>query len=97
MVVVTSIISWLIPDMPAILREQIRRENYITNEIILRTELQRAQGIDIDATYDASPADDRASSASYSPRRSEDGIPMEIRARPGKGAGDMKEEEKTEV
>nr|KAG5704950.1 hypothetical protein BaRGS_022792 [Batillaria attramentaria] len=49
-VVVTSLMAWLIPDVPTLLKEQIRREAYITSEIILRTELQRARGDEIDAT-----------------------------------------------
>ncbi|BFZ24946.1 hypothetical protein BsWGS_27984 [Bradybaena similaris] len=43
-VVVTSLLSWLIPDIPSDLREQIRRETYVTNEIVLATELKRARG-----------------------------------------------------
>lgn len=44
MVVVTSLLAWLIPDIPSDLREQIRREKYVTNEIVLATELKRARG-----------------------------------------------------
>ncbi|XP_064627237.1 anoctamin-5-like isoform X2 [Lineus longissimus] len=43
-VILTSIIAWLIPDVPHKLKLLIRRENYITNEIILRTELERFRG-----------------------------------------------------
>ena len=52
-VVVTSILAWLIPDVPSVLKEQIRREAYITNEIVLTTELRRAQGINVDKTSSA--------------------------------------------
>ena len=43
-VVITGLIAWLIPDVPAELKVQIRKEAYISNEIIIRTELLRAQG-----------------------------------------------------
>ncbi|XP_070190756.1 anoctamin-4-like isoform X3 [Littorina saxatilis] len=91
-VVVTSLISWLIPDMPTMLREQIRRENYITNEIVLRTELQRAHGVDMDdidyhdggSTRRGGDGDAGSyDSEKYSPRRSED-IPMDVRSRPNR-------------
>ncbi|XP_064600079.1 anoctamin-1-like isoform X3 [Liolophura sinensis] len=42
-VVLTSLIAWMIPDMPIKLKNQIHRENRIINEVILKTELQRAQ------------------------------------------------------
>ena len=34
----------MIPDMPRKLREQVRREAYLANEIILKTELKIARG-----------------------------------------------------
>lgn len=43
-VVASSFIAWLIPDVPAKLKEQIRREAYVTNEVILKIELLRARG-----------------------------------------------------
>ncbi|CAH1800011.1 unnamed protein product [Owenia fusiformis] len=43
-VVTTSIIAWLIPDVPRKLQEQVKRESYVTNEIIIQTELERAHG-----------------------------------------------------
>ncbi|XP_076076765.1 anoctamin-1-like isoform X4 [Mytilus galloprovincialis] len=43
-VFITGLIAWLIPDVPAQLKVQIRREAYISNEIIIKTELLRAQG-----------------------------------------------------
>ena len=84
-VVVTSLLAWLIPDIPTLLKEQIRRETYITNEIVLRTELQRAQGIDIDhnapARAEAGGGDTGSyDSERYSPRLSED-IEMDVRHR----------------
>lgn len=36
-------VRWAIPDMSAELRDQIRREAYITNEIIIRQEAERAR------------------------------------------------------
>ncbi len=45
-VMTTSAIAYLIPDMPRKLREQVRREAYLTNEIILKTELEIARGHD---------------------------------------------------
>ena len=97
-VVVTSMIAWLIPDIPTILKEQIRREAYITNEIILRTELQRAQGIDIgnvDVTASVERIADVEDSYHYSPQHSD--IEMEVRHRPGGGEGDREVEEKTYI
>lgn len=60
----------MIPDVPTLLKEQIRREAYVTSEIILHTELQRAQGIDVGGAA----LDDKNSieSERYSPRHSED-------------------------
>ena len=43
-IVVTSALAYLIPDMPRKLREQVRREAYLANEIILKTELKIARG-----------------------------------------------------
>lgn len=43
-VVITGLIAWLIPDVPAKLKLHIRREAYMSNEIIIKTELLRAQG-----------------------------------------------------
>ena len=42
MIVVTSLVAYVIPDMPAKLRKQMRQENRLTNEIILKFELVRA-------------------------------------------------------
>ena len=42
--VTTSFIAWLIPDRPVSLANQVRREAYLANEIILKTELHRARG-----------------------------------------------------
>lgn len=38
------ILKWCIPDMSGELRDRIRREAYITNEIIIKQETLRAQG-----------------------------------------------------
>ncbi|KAL5010330.1 hypothetical protein ScPMuIL_012635 [Solemya velum] len=46
-VVMTSLIAWLIPDMPAKLKKRIRREAYITNEIVIKTELMRSHGEEV--------------------------------------------------
>ncbi len=40
----TGIIAYLIPDIPKKLNEQVRREAYLTNEIILKTEFIISQG-----------------------------------------------------
>ncbi|KAK7494503.1 hypothetical protein BaRGS_00014156 [Batillaria attramentaria] len=81
-VVVTSLMAWLIPDVPTLLKEQIRREAYITSEIILRTELQRARGDEIDATPVTSGDAGSYGSDRYSPRTSDDDLEMEMRRRP---------------
>lgn len=44
MVVITSLIAWLIPDVPAKVKKQIRRETYIANEIVIKTEYEKARG-----------------------------------------------------
>lgn len=41
--IVMILVRWCIPDMPADLRDRIRREAYITNEIIIKQETIRAQ------------------------------------------------------
>jgi hypothetical protein len=38
------VVRWCIPDMSSLLRDQIRREAYITNEIIIQQETMRARG-----------------------------------------------------
>ncbi|KAK3782661.1 hypothetical protein RRG08_037665 [Elysia crispata] len=75
-VVITSLIAWLIPDVPTLLKEQIRREAYITNEIVLKTELRRAHGEEV--TRDLIQAinyhlSDDESVPRYSPQLSDDG------------------------
>lgn len=40
---VMIIVKWGIPDIPSNLRDRIRREAYITNEIIIKQETLRAQ------------------------------------------------------
>lgn len=37
------VVKWGIPDIPSNLRDRIRREAYITNEIIIKQEMIRAQ------------------------------------------------------
>ena len=37
-------IKWIVPNMNRNLRDKIRRESYVTNEIIIRTELLKAKG-----------------------------------------------------
>ena len=39
---VMILVRWCIPDMSSELRDKIRRETYITNEIIIQQEAQRA-------------------------------------------------------
>lgn len=41
--IVMIIVKWGIPDIPSDLRDKIRREAYITNEIIIKQETLRAQ------------------------------------------------------
>lgn len=42
---VMIIVRWVIPDTPRELRDQIRREAYLTNEIIIKQEATRAVGL----------------------------------------------------
>ena len=37
-------IKWLVPSVSRDLRDRMRREAYVTNEIIIQTELLKAQG-----------------------------------------------------
>jgi hypothetical protein len=37
-------IKWIVPNISKDLREKMRREAYVTNEIIIRTELLKAKG-----------------------------------------------------
>ncbi|XP_071441866.1 anoctamin-1-like [Hetaerina americana] len=41
-VLVMLLVHWIIPDVPKSLRDRIRREAYLTNEIIIRRETERA-------------------------------------------------------
>ncbi|GFS73478.1 anoctamin [Trichonephila clavipes] len=41
----TTLLRWLIPDVPKKLMERIRHENFITNEIMIAQELKRAKGL----------------------------------------------------
>ena len=43
MILTSSLIAFIIPDMPRKLKEQAGQEAYLTNEVILRTELEIAQ------------------------------------------------------
>lgn len=46
------LVRWCIPDMSQELRDQIRREAYITNEIIIKQETLRARmGSTVQAFY----------------------------------------------
>ena len=40
------ILRWIIPDVPSKISEKIRREAYLTNEIIIKKEMLRSRGID---------------------------------------------------
>jgi hypothetical protein len=42
--IVMIVVRWCIPDMSSLLRDQIRREAYITNEVIIQQETMRARG-----------------------------------------------------
>lgn len=42
---ITSLMRWIIPDVPQKLRQQMRQHNYLTNELILQQEFQRAKEI----------------------------------------------------
>lgn len=41
--VVVIAVQWCIPDIPSLLKDQIKREAYLTNEIIIQHETQRAR------------------------------------------------------
>jgi hypothetical protein len=43
--VCVMMLKWWIPDAPKKLQDQIRKENYLTNEIIIKQEMLRARGV----------------------------------------------------
>ncbi|XP_050306714.1 anoctamin-1 isoform X2 [Anthonomus grandis grandis] len=53
-VLVMIIVKWCIPDMPGELRDKIRREAYITNEIIIKEESRRARCSEMQHTHSES-------------------------------------------
>ena len=40
-------IKWIVPSVSRDLKDRMRREAYVTNEIIIRTELLKARGVDL--------------------------------------------------
>ncbi|XP_054712221.1 anoctamin-5-like [Uloborus diversus] len=60
---VTTLTRWIIPDVPKKLREKIRHENFITNEIIIAQELRRAKGYCPNLKEGGSPSGDTYSNA----------------------------------
>lgn len=40
-----SLVRWMIPDVPKRLKEQIRHETFLTNEMMIEQELRRARGL----------------------------------------------------
>lgn len=42
------LLRWLIPDVPRTLRQHIRQHAYLTNELIMQQELQRAKELGIE-------------------------------------------------
>ncbi|XP_034248774.1 anoctamin-1-like isoform X2 [Thrips palmi] len=54
-VFVMILVRWCIPDMSSSLRDQIRRETYITNEIIIRQETARARQLCRSCSPDGGP------------------------------------------
>lgn len=53
-VMVVLFVGWCIPDIPGHLKEQIRREVFITNEIIIHQEAMRARGYRVSEGTDSS-------------------------------------------
>ncbi|XP_052808773.1 anoctamin-1-like isoform X3 [Mya arenaria] len=47
-VVLTSLVAYAIPDVPAKVKKQIRREAYVSSEIVIKTELDKARGKSVD-------------------------------------------------
>ncbi|KAJ8869133.1 hypothetical protein PR048_030701 [Dryococelus australis] len=47
-------VQWLIPDMSRKLRDEIRREAYLTSELIIKQETLRARGLAVEATPSSS-------------------------------------------
>jgi hypothetical protein len=41
--VLNLLLKWIIPDVPQSLRQQIRQQQYLTNELIMHQELKRAK------------------------------------------------------
>ncbi|XP_071549184.1 anoctamin-1-like isoform X2 [Panulirus ornatus] len=72
-------IKWLIPDMPFRLQEQIRREAYVTNELIVEQELRRARGDTDDNTASSSPMRSPFRRQYSEPARSKNGHDVRFR------------------
>lgn len=56
-VLVVLLVKWCVPDTPARLKEQIRREAYITNEIIIAEEAARSRRGSIGESTPITPSD----------------------------------------
>ena len=63
----TSLMRWIIPDVPQQLRQQMRQHAYLTNELIMQQEYKRAKEMGSDSNKPpnnaAQRADGRLSSA----------------------------------
>ncbi|XP_042233374.1 anoctamin-1-like isoform X2 [Homarus americanus] len=76
--VIIMFIKWIIPDMPFRLQEQIRREAYVTNELIVEQELRRARG-DTENTSSSSPVRSPLRRMYSEPARSKNGHDVRFR------------------
>lgn len=46
-ILLTGLIDYIIPDVPSKLLDQLRRETSLTNQIILKAELNRTKGVQL--------------------------------------------------
>jgi len=74
-VVLTSLVAYLIPDVPAKVQKMIRREAYISSEIVIKTELEKARGISVNDIVLGSLA------ARFKPKPGDKGNGTELRQR----------------
>lgn len=84
MVVFTSLIAYLIPDIPAKVKKQIRRAAYISNEIVIKAELDKARQsrpsrdiVDVIGSFAAKAKKNDTSNGSGLRKRSDEKSPPE--------------------
>ena len=71
----TSLMRWLIPDVPQQLRQQIRQHSYLTNELIMQQEFKRAKELGADRSHTSTSARDGRLTATSGRFSAKAGVP----------------------